>query len=145
MSDSCNHMDCSSPGFSVHGISQARILEWVPFLSPGDLLSPKTEPRSHALHTDSLMTESPVNPWRTVWRFLKNQTLFLLLLFFQPPNFSFLTGTLTTWIIGLLESYRALSLYLFALSLFYFLQGDNLYHSTFMFTDSFLYFPFSTN
>ena len=25
----CNHMDCSQPGLSVHGISQARILEWV--------------------------------------------------------------------------------------------------------------------
>ena len=25
---SCNTMDCSPPGFSVHGISQARILEW---------------------------------------------------------------------------------------------------------------------
>ena len=25
----CNTMDCSLPGFSVHGISQARILEWV--------------------------------------------------------------------------------------------------------------------
>ena len=25
----CNHMDCSPPGFSVHGILQARILEWV--------------------------------------------------------------------------------------------------------------------
>ena len=25
----CNPMDCSPPGFSVHGILQARILEWV--------------------------------------------------------------------------------------------------------------------
>ena len=25
----CNPMDCSPPGFSVHGIFQARILEWV--------------------------------------------------------------------------------------------------------------------
>ena len=25
----CNPMDCSSPGSSVHGVSQARILEWV--------------------------------------------------------------------------------------------------------------------
>ena len=25
----CNHMDCSPPDFSVHGILQARILEWV--------------------------------------------------------------------------------------------------------------------
>ena len=28
MSDSCNPMDYSLPGSSVHGISQARILEW---------------------------------------------------------------------------------------------------------------------
>ena len=27
--DSCNPIDCSLPGFSVHGILQARILEWV--------------------------------------------------------------------------------------------------------------------
>ena len=26
---SCNPMDCSPPGSSVHGLSQARILEWV--------------------------------------------------------------------------------------------------------------------
>ena len=25
----CNPVDCSLPSFSVHGISQARILEWV--------------------------------------------------------------------------------------------------------------------
>ena len=25
----CNSMDCSPPGFSIHGILQARILEWV--------------------------------------------------------------------------------------------------------------------
>ena len=25
----CNPMDCSPPGSSAHGISQARILEWV--------------------------------------------------------------------------------------------------------------------
>ena len=29
MSYSCDPMDCSLPGSSVHGISQARILEWV--------------------------------------------------------------------------------------------------------------------
>ena len=31
MSDSCNPMDCSLPGCSVHGILQAKILEWVTF------------------------------------------------------------------------------------------------------------------
>ena len=28
-------IDYSPPGSSVHGISQAKILEWVPFPSPG--------------------------------------------------------------------------------------------------------------
>ena len=39
MSDSCDLMDCSPPGSSVHGISQARILVWVPItLSDSALL-----------------------------------------------------------------------------------------------------------
>ena len=33
----CSPMDCSLPGSSVHESSQARILEWVVFLSPADL------------------------------------------------------------------------------------------------------------
>ena len=33
-------MDFSLPGSSVHGILQARILEWVAFPSPGDLPDP---------------------------------------------------------------------------------------------------------
>ena len=28
MSNSSDPMDCSLPGFSVHGISQAKVLEW---------------------------------------------------------------------------------------------------------------------
>ena len=36
-------MDCSPPGSSVLGILQARILEWVPFLTPGDLPDPGIE------------------------------------------------------------------------------------------------------
>ena len=30
----CDPMDCSTPGSSVHGIFQARALEWVPLPSP---------------------------------------------------------------------------------------------------------------
>ena len=33
----CDPMDCSPSGSSVHGILQARILEWVAIPSPGDL------------------------------------------------------------------------------------------------------------
>ena len=42
MSDSCEPMDCSAPGFSVHGILQARVLEWVAVSGedPGDLPDP---------------------------------------------------------------------------------------------------------
>ena len=36
-------MDCSPPGSSVHGILQARTLDWLPFPSPGDLPDPGME------------------------------------------------------------------------------------------------------
>ena len=39
-------MDCSLPGSSVHGILQARILEWVPFPIPGNLSDSGIEPTS---------------------------------------------------------------------------------------------------
>ena len=53
----CDLMDCSLPGSSVHGILQARILEWVAISSPEDLPDPGIEPGSLALQTDSLPTE----------------------------------------------------------------------------------------
>ena len=55
----CNLKDCSLPvtGFSVHGILQARILEWVAFPSPGDLSDPGIELGSPALQADSLPLE----------------------------------------------------------------------------------------
>ena len=46
-------MDFSLPGSSVNGISQARILEWVAFPSPGDLPDPGIESVSPALQVDS--------------------------------------------------------------------------------------------
>ena len=42
---------------TVHGILQARILEWVAFPSPGDLPNPGIKPRSLALQVDSLLAE----------------------------------------------------------------------------------------
>ena len=44
----CNPMD-----YTVHGILQARKLEWVAFPSPGDLPNPGIESRSPALQADS--------------------------------------------------------------------------------------------
>ena len=42
----CDPVDCSPPGSSVHGISQARTLEWVAFPPPGNLPNPGMEPAS---------------------------------------------------------------------------------------------------
>ena len=51
-------VDFSPPGSSVHGISQASVLEWVAS-SPGDLPGPGIEPASPALQADSLLSEPP--------------------------------------------------------------------------------------
>ena len=42
----CDPMDYSPPDSSVHGISQARILEWVATPPPEDLPDPEMEPVS---------------------------------------------------------------------------------------------------
>ena len=42
----CDPTDCSLPGSSVHGISPARILEWVAMPPSGDPPDPGTEPKS---------------------------------------------------------------------------------------------------
>jgi len=49
-------MDCSPPGSAVHGISQARILEWVAFsFSGGNLPDPGIKPMS----PDGFFTPEP--------------------------------------------------------------------------------------
>ena len=55
-------MDCSPPGSSVHGILQARILEWVAISFSGDLPNPGIKPRSPALQADTLTSEPPGKP-----------------------------------------------------------------------------------
>ncbi|XP_065763454.1 inorganic pyrophosphatase 2, mitochondrial isoform X3 [Muntiacus reevesi] len=63
MSDSVVTLwDCSPPGSSVHGISQARILEWVVIHPPGDLPNPEAEPESPALADRFFTTEPPGKP-----------------------------------------------------------------------------------
>ena len=50
----CNPMDCSPPGSSAYGISQARILEWVAMPSSGGLLDPGIKPTSPHQQVDTL-------------------------------------------------------------------------------------------
>ena len=50
----CDPMDCSLAGFSVHGILQATILEWVAMPSSRDFPDSGTELMSPAMQADSL-------------------------------------------------------------------------------------------
>jgi len=55
-------MDYSPPVSSVHGILQARILEWVAIRFSRDLPNPGIKPRSPALQADSLLSEPSGKP-----------------------------------------------------------------------------------
>ena len=62
-------MNCSPLGSSVHGILQARILEWVAIPFFRDLPSPGIKPRSPALQADSLPSEPPGKKAMITWSF----------------------------------------------------------------------------
>ena len=72
----CNPMDCSLPGSSVHGIIQARILEWVPF-SRGSAQPRDQTQKSHiagrfftfwATRKPSAPNKCMLNTWWTEWQ-----------------------------------------------------------------------------
>ena len=55
-------MDCRPPGSSVHGILQARILEWISIPSPGDLPDPGIKTASAALACCLFVVGPPGKP-----------------------------------------------------------------------------------
>ena len=72
---SCGSMDYSPQCSSVHGIFQARILEWIAISSPGDLLDPRVESASSAL-AGRFFTSGPWgNPKQDIHPCLKYQFL----------------------------------------------------------------------
>ena len=50
----CSPMDCSLPGSSVHGILQARILQWAAFSFSRGSSQPRNRTRPPALQADTL-------------------------------------------------------------------------------------------
>ena len=83
----CNPVDCSPPGTSVYGISQARMMEWVAIPSPGDLTEPGIKPVSPALHADS--TTDPLRkPFLPLTCILKQDNKFVMI---KTSGLSFLT------------------------------------------------------
>ena len=55
----CDPMDCRLPDSSVHGILQARTMEWVAVFFPRGSFHPGIEPTSPALAVQFFTTESP--------------------------------------------------------------------------------------
>ena len=61
----CDPVDCSPPGFSVHGILQSRILGWIAMPSSTGSSQPRDGTHvswSPAWQVDSLPTEPPGKP-----------------------------------------------------------------------------------
>ena len=58
----CDPMDCSLPGSSVHGILQARILEWGAISFSRGSSQPRDRTWSPALEADTLTSEPPGKP-----------------------------------------------------------------------------------
>ena len=65
----CDPMDCSLPGSSVHGISQAKYWSGLPFPSPGDLPNPGIELMSlmSPVLASEFFTTSAIW-WRRKWQ-----------------------------------------------------------------------------
>ena len=62
VSNSLRPMDFSPPGSYVHGILQARILEWVAFPSPEDFPNAGIKPVSLASASEFVTTEPSEKP-----------------------------------------------------------------------------------
>ena len=58
----CNPVDWSPPGSSIHGILQARTVEWVAISFSRGSSQLGIKPRSPALQADSLQSEPPGKP-----------------------------------------------------------------------------------
>ena len=57
---------CDPMDYTVHGILQARILEWVAFPFSRDLPNPGIEPRSATQQMDSLPAEPQRKPFKNM-------------------------------------------------------------------------------
>ena len=98
----CNPMDCRSPGSSVHGILQARILEWVAILFSRGASRPGIKLRSPTLWADSLLSEPPGKPTlqivgakkKVYWRWYNSLELHFK--WFLPLPYRWIIST-TSW------------------------------------------------
>ena len=57
----CDHMDCRPPGSSDHGISQARILEWVALSHSRGSSQPRFPMLAYRLNQSTANMENPIS------------------------------------------------------------------------------------
>ena len=74
----CEPMNCSLPGFSIHWIVQARVLEWGAFPSPEDLPNPGVELGSPALPSSLFFSHLKFNPSADCLFYFQNEVKILL-------------------------------------------------------------------
>ena len=80
----CDFMDCSPPGFSVHGILQARIVEWIAIPFCRGSSRPRYQIWSPALQVDFLPCEPPGKPGN--WFIFSSKFICWSLNFQDPQN-----------------------------------------------------------
>ena len=68
----CDPVDCSPPGPSIHGILQARILDWVAISFSRGFPRPRDRIRSPALQADAVTSEPPGKPINIYTYMFKN-------------------------------------------------------------------------
>ena len=87
----CDPMDCSPPGFSVHGIFQARILEWTAICFSRDLPYPGIKPMS-------LTSPAMAGGFFTIWTIREAHHLLSICVGLNSwPIGNFEWHTLLTW------------------------------------------------
>ena len=80
MSDSCNPMDCSPPGSSVHEISQTIMLEWVSISFSGGSSRPRDPIYVSCIGRQVLYHWATEKPWTQSRKVLTEETKLIYLL-----------------------------------------------------------------
>ena len=105
----CNPMDCSQPGSSVHGIFQARILEWVAISSSRGSSWPRAETsvsRGPCISRQLLFTTEPTGMPTLVPMNPQNYLLGYMLwgTWWPPYLFSIKSRTKWNWLLQIKQS-----------------------------------------
>ena len=84
----CNPMDCSLPGSSVHGISQAGILEWVPICSSRASSQPRDRIHVSCVSCIARKILYHCTIWEALYVYIYNSSKFFILVYYYYIEYS---------------------------------------------------------